>query len=107
MLFAASLTQALPVSAQKTAPPIVVLGVPAEVKDVEAALIKPAVERVRGVPFTAGAIGSQRVVLGKTNAGKVNAAMMTALAVEHFAPSAVFFTGTAGAIDPELQPADV
>lgn len=107
MLLAASLSLAVSVSAQKAAPPIVVLGVPAEVKEVEAALIRPAVERVQGVPFTAGAIGSQRVVLGKTNAGKVNAAMMTALAVAHFAPSALFFTGTAGAIDPELQPADV
>ena len=64
-------------------------------------------ERVQGVPFTAGVIGSQRVILGKTNAGKVNAAMMTTLAITHFAPSAVFFTGTAGAIDPELKPADV
>ena len=83
------------------------LGVPAEVKDVEAVLIGPAVERVQGVPFTAGVIESQRVILGKTNAGKVNAAMMTTLAITHFAPSAVFFTGTAGAIDPELRPADV
>ena len=107
MMLAASLCLAVPISAQRPAPPIVVLGVPAEVKDVEAALMRPAVEPVQGVPFTAGVIGSQRVVLGKTNAGKVNAAMMTALAIAHFAPSAVFFTGTAGAIDPTLQPADV
>lgn len=107
MLLAASLSLSAPMSAQKPAQPVVVLGVPAEVKDVEAELIRPAVERVQGVPFTAGVIGSTRVILGKTNAGKVNAAMMTALAVSHFAPSAVFFTGTAGAIDPELKPADV
>jgi adenosylhomocysteine nucleosidase len=96
-----------PLSAQNRAPSVVVLGVPAEVKDVEAELVRPAVERVQGVPFTVGAIGSQRVILGKTNAGKVNAAMMTALAITHFTPSAVFFTGTAGALDPELKPADV
>jgi adenosylhomocysteine nucleosidase len=87
--------------------PVVVLGIPAEVKDVEAQLERVTIERVRGVAFSIGAIGSTRVILGKTNAGKVNAAMMTALVVEHFAPSAVFFTGTAGAIDPELKPGDV
>lgn len=86
---------------------MVVLGIPTEVKDVEARLERVTVERVQGVTFSVGAIGSRRVILGKTNAGKVNAAMMTALVVEHYAPSAVFFTGTAGAIDPELRPADV
>jgi hypothetical protein len=84
MLSAACLSLAAPVSAQKPPPPIVVLGVPAEVRDVEAAATRPAVERVQGVPFTVGVIGSQRVILGKTNAGKVNAAMMTALAITHF-----------------------
>ena len=106
-LLAASLSLGAPLAAQKPASPVVVLGVPAEVKDVEAELLRPAVERVQGVPFTVGAIGSQRVILGKTNAGKVNAAMMTALAITRFTPSAVFFTGTAGALDPELKPGDV
>jgi len=87
--------------------PVVVLGVPAEVKDVEARLTRVTVERVQGVPFSVGLIGSTRVILGKTNAGKVNAAMMTALAVNHYSPSAVFFTGTAGAVDPALKPGDV
>ena len=106
-LFAAALSLGGPLSAQKPASLVVILGVPAEVKDVEAQLRRAAVERVQGVPFTVGVIGSLRVILGKTNAGKVNAAMMTALAITQFAPSAVFFTGTAGALDPELKPADV
>ena len=72
VLLAASLSLVAPISAQKPASPVVVLGVPAEVKDVEAVLIGPTMERVQGVPFTAGVIGSQRVILGKTNAGKVN-----------------------------------
>jgi adenosylhomocysteine nucleosidase len=96
------------VAAQTPSPrTVVILGVPAEVKDVEAQLTRSTIERVRGVPFSVGAIGSTRVILGKTNAGKVNAAMMTALAVNHYSPSAVFFTGTAGAVDPELKPGDV
>jgi adenosylhomocysteine nucleosidase len=97
-----------PTAAQERASrPIAVLGVPAEVKDVEARLERATTERVQGVPFGVGAIGSRRVILGKTNAGKVNAAMMTALAITHYAPSAVIFTGTAGALDPELKPGDV
>jgi adenosylhomocysteine nucleosidase len=108
VLFAASLSIGWPTDAQAPAPrPVVILGVPAEVRDVEARLTRATVERVQGVPFTVGVVGSTRVVLGKTNAGKVNAAMMTALAVNHYSPYAVFFTGTAGAVDPELKPGDV
>ena len=113
VLLAASLSGGWPAAAQTPAVqtraprPIVILGVPAEVKDIEAQLTRATIERVQGVPFTVGVIGSTRVVLGKTNAGKVNAAMMTTLAVNHYSPSAVFFTGTAGAVDPELKPGDV
>jgi adenosylhomocysteine nucleosidase len=113
VLLAASLSCGWSIAAQTPATqtpvsrPVVVLGVPAEVKDVEARLTRVSVERVQGVPFSVGFIGSTRVILGKTNAGKVNAAMMTALAVNHYSPSAVFFTGTAGAVDPALKPGDV
>ena len=107
VLIAASLF-CWPAAAQTPSPrTVVILGVPAEVRDVEAQLTRPTIERVRGVPFSVGTIGPTRVILGKTNAGKVNAAMMTTLAIEHYAPSAVFFTGTAGAVDPELRPGDV
>ena len=87
--------------------PVAILGVPGEVKDIESQLVRATIERVKGVPFTVGVIGSTRVILGKTNAGKVNAAMMATLVVTHYAPSAVFFSGTAGALDPDLRPADV
>jgi adenosylhomocysteine nucleosidase len=86
---------------------VVILGVPNEVKDIEARLANPVIERVQGAPFSVGVIGSTRVVLGKTNAGKVNAAMMATLAINHYMPSAVYFSGTAGAIDLELRPGDV
>jgi hypothetical protein len=70
-------------------PPVAILGVPTEVKDIEAQLVHPTIERVQGAPFTVGTIGSRRVILGKTNAGKVNAAMMAALVINRYAPSAV------------------
>jgi adenosylhomocysteine nucleosidase len=106
-LLAASLSACSPAAAQQAARPVAILGVPAEVKDVEARLTRPTIERVHGVAFSVGVIGSTHVILGKTNAGKVNAAMMATLVITHFAPSAVYFTGTAGAVDPELKPPDV
>jgi adenosylhomocysteine nucleosidase len=39
--------------------------------------------------------------------GKTNSALATALLLERFKPSAVIWTGTAGAVDPDLKPADV
>jgi len=108
VLLAWTLSLCSPAAAQPSAPrAVAILGVPAEVKDVEAQLTGVSIERVQGVAFSVGVIGSTRVVLGKTNAGKVNAAMMAALVINHFAPSAVFFTGTAGAVDPDLKPGDV
>ena len=106
VLFAACLCPCAIASAQAPRP-VVILGIPAEVKDIEARLTSPVIERVQGAPFSVGVIGSTRVVLAKTNAGKVNAAMMATLAINHYMPSAVFFSGTAGAIDPELRPGDV
>jgi nucleoside phosphorylase len=96
-LLAACLTTGALAAAAQESPRVVILGLPTEVKDIEAQLARPTVERVQGVSFSVGAIGSRRVILGKTNAGTVNAAMMAALAI---APSAVFFSGTAGALDP-------
>jgi adenosylhomocysteine nucleosidase len=108
VLIAASLLAGWPVAAQAPAPrTVVILGVPAEVKTVEAQLTRATVERVHGVPFSVGVIGSTKVILGKTNAGKVNAALLTALAIDRYSPSAVIFTGTAGALDPALKPGDV
>jgi hypothetical protein len=51
VLIAASLL-CCPAAAQTPSPrTVVILGVPAEVRDVEAQLTRPTIERVRGVPF--------------------------------------------------------
>lgn len=62
---------------------------------------------VRGHVFRVGELGGHRVVLGRSGAGKVNAAIVTTLLIDHLNPSAIFFSGTAGAVDPTLQPGDV
>lgn len=71
------------------------------------ALADGAVIDVRGERFTQGTIDGRPVVLGTVGVGKVNAAMVAALAIDHFDPHLLIFTGVAGAVDPELGIGDV
>ena len=74
---------------------VAVIGIATEVAHIESALSDVRVQKIRGLAFTTGALGNERVVLVKSGVGKVNAAMVAALLVDRFAPSAVFFSGTA------------
>lgn len=62
---------------------------------------------VQGYVFHVGTLNGQSVVVGRSGAGKVNAAIVATLLIGQFHPSALFFSGTAGAIDPALRPGDV
>ena len=93
--------------AQSESPLFGVIGITREVAPVEERLESPAVTRVRGIVFTSGKIGNARIVTVRSGAGKTNAAIAATLLVERFMPSAVIFTGTAGAVDPALNPGDV
>lgn len=80
--------------------------------DIEVAILHEAVtgkqyHKHLGVTFTVGRLKGRRVVLAETGVGKVNAAMTTALLLDHFQPSEVIFTGIAGGIDPDLHPGDL
>jgi adenosylhomocysteine nucleosidase len=86
---------------------VAVIGIATEVAHIESALSGVKTQTIRGLAFTTGALGNDRVVLVRSGVGKVNAAMVATLLVDQFAPSAVFFSGTAGAIDPDLQPGDI
>ena len=79
----------------------------AEVSLVKESLKKAKTVSVDGVLFTTGRIGKQRVVVAETGIGKVNAAMTTALMLDHFRPRRVLFTGIAGGTNPDLQPGDI
>lgn len=79
----------------------------AEVTLVKTSLKKPKTVVVDGVTFTTGRIGKQQVVVAETGIGKVNAAMTTALLLDHFRPRRVLFTGIAGGTNPDLQPGDI
>jgi len=79
----------------------------AEVELVKQTLKKPKTVLVDGVAFTTGRIGRNKVVVAETGIGKVNAAMTTALLLDHFRPERVLFTGIAGGTNPNLQPGDI
>jgi adenosylhomocysteine nucleosidase len=87
--------------------PVAMIGIPQEIAPVEARLKQATVTQIHGVVFTSGLIDGTPIVAARSGAGKVNAAFAATLLVDHFSPSAVIFTGTAGAIDTELNPGDV
>lgn len=79
----------------------------AEVALVKESLTRPKTVIVDGISFTTGRLGQQRVVVAETGIGKVNAAMTTALMLDHFRPRRILFTGIAGGTNPDLQPGDI
>lgn len=82
-----------------------------ELEAVEAMMVPDAarLERtvVNGVEFKTAQVDGRRFVFFLTGMSLVNAAMNTQLAMDHFHVTAVFFTGIAGGIDPDLHPGDV
>ena len=84
-----------------------VLGIEREVAAIESRLQGSREVPVRGYVFRVGTLNGRQVVVGRTAAGKVNAAIAATVLIGHFNPSALFFSGTAGAIDQALRPGDV
>jgi adenosylhomocysteine nucleosidase len=99
---------AVAMPAQTQAPALVgILGIPSEVIAIEQRLRDSREVAVRGHVFRVGTLEGRRAAVGRSGAGKVNAAVATTLLIGQFDPAAVFFSGTAGAIDAELLPGDV
>lgn len=84
-----------------------VLGIEREIAPIEARLQGSREVPVRGYVFRVGTIDGRQVVVGRSAAGKVNVAIVATVLIGHFNPSALFFSGTAGAIDQALRPGDV
>jgi adenosylhomocysteine nucleosidase len=86
---------------------VAVLGVPEEIVPIERQLTNSATTRVGSTVVTSGTLAGRAVVVARSGVGKVNAAMAASLVIEHFHPVALIFSGTAGAVDPSLEPGDV
>lgn len=64
-------------------------------------------EQVEGMTVFEGKLKGRRIVAVLSGVGKVNAAVTTALLLEHYRPREVLFTGIAGGLDPAAQPGDI
>ena len=102
-----SLLLALLAGTAQAQPVIGVLGIEREVAPIEARLQDGRDVTLRGYVFRVGTLNGRQVVVGRSATGKVNAAIAATVLISHFTPSALFFSGTAGAIDQALRPGDV
>jgi adenosylhomocysteine nucleosidase len=62
---------------------------------------------IDGTVFSEVQQNERRLVLWMSGVSMVNAAMSTQLAIDHFHPDAILFSGIAGGLDPAFQPGDV
>jgi adenosylhomocysteine nucleosidase len=62
---------------------------------------------IEGIHFYSGALNGKKVVITRSGVGKVNAAIITTLLLEHFKPGQLLFSGIAGGLKPGLRPGDV
>ncbi|MGR3765129.1 5'-methylthioadenosine/S-adenosylhomocysteine nucleosidase [Rossellomorea sp. NS-SX7] len=67
----------------------------------------PQTETIAGCEYTSGTMKGKEVILLRSGIGKVNAAMSTAVLLQHFKPDAIINTGSAGGFDPSLNVGDV
>ena len=79
----------------------------AEVQLLESKLQDKHTAEYLGIKLYSGTLNGRQVVLVYTGVGKVNAAMTTALVLDHCHPAEVLFTGVAGGINTNLGPGDI
>jgi adenosylhomocysteine nucleosidase len=78
-----------------------------EIRKLATVLERPREEHVAGWTFWIGEIDGYPVVVSKTLKGLANAAAATAIAAEHFHPTAIINQGTAGGHQPDLHVYDI
>ncbi len=62
---------------------------------------------IQHIGFSKGTLNGRQVVLAQTGIGKVNAAIVTTVMIEHFEPREIIFSGIAGGIDTTLAAGDI
>jgi adenosylhomocysteine nucleosidase len=62
---------------------------------------------IDGTVFSQIEQGGRHLVIWMSGVSMVNAAMSTQLAIDHFHPDAILFSGIAGGLDPSFAPGDV
>lgn len=91
-----------------TAQPIAIIGAfETELELVRSQISEPDTHDILGIQFCSGTLNETSIVVAEVGVAKVNAAMTTILLIEHFKPSAVIFTGIAGALGDSILPGDI
>jgi len=91
-----------------TAEPIAIIGAfDTELELVRSRITEPDTHRILGIEFCRGTLNETSIVFAEVGVAKVNAAMTTILLIEHFRPSAIIFTGIAGAVGDSILPGDI
>jgi adenosylhomocysteine nucleosidase len=101
------LATVLPPGAARAQGVVGVLGIPQEIAPIEKRLQDVREITVQGIVFRTGTLHGRSVVVGRSGTGKVYAAIAATVLIGHFKPSAIFFSGTAGGVDPALGLGDV
>ena len=86
---------------------IILTGLRAEADLLERELTHRVEQLVAGKRFVFGSFVDTPIAVTWTGMGKVNAAMITMLALQHFQPQALIATGIAGALHPDHLTGDV
>lgn len=90
-----------------SASPVLLLGaLDAEVEAFKEHIDGASETRWREYRFLEGTIRGQAVVVSRCGVGKSLSAMLTQQLIDRYAPSAIIFTGVAGALNPELEIGD-
>jgi adenosylhomocysteine nucleosidase len=90
-----------------TRPILILSALTDELEALRGSMTDTAEVRFGGRSYRIGSIDGVHVVVGTVGVGKVNAAMVAALAMERFTPRLLLFTGVAGGLDPTLEIGDV
>jgi len=107
LLFTACNSELKKPASQSQSPTAILGAIPEEVVMLEGQLSKKNERSIEGIKFVDGQLMGRNVVIAPTGAGKVNAAMTTAILIDNFHPKQVIFTGIAGAVNPQLSPGDI
>jgi len=82
-----------------------------EMKALKRAVLAPGANvrntEIDGTVFSEVQQRGRRLVIWMSGVSMINAAMSTQLAIDHFHPDAILFSGIAGGLDPSFQPGDV
>ncbi|MFD2207498.1 5'-methylthioadenosine/adenosylhomocysteine nucleosidase [Kiloniella antarctica] len=84
-----------------------ICAIPNEIQHFGSAFVKNSERLIAGFSFYSGKLDGVETVLVEAGMGKVNAAVVTTLLMEHFKCRAILFSGVAGGLDPRLGVGDV